>query len=266
MLCQDGRTPAGVAGWVDALCDSGHPATAEAGACDLGIDYARYGAGEEALAWLDAEVRVNSAEGGCRETAGRLVRAIVAEVSDAAYAIGHVKFLIRDHLYDIKVSHTAADEAPDQVLLDELRQLDRLSDRQLYVVVNVRAEIGAERLQRILDLAVAAPADGATHHHHPLGCIPPRPSATGPGDNPMSERPTRDETWNETLIEQTVTYHIEIEGRLVLVENVPARVNVETGERHFSPETVERLQQAVWERCRPVRVIETPVFEYATLT
>ena len=65
VLCQDGRTPAGVAGWVDALCDSGHPATAKAGACDLGIDYARYGAGEEALAWLDAEVQVNSAEGGC---------------------------------------------------------------------------------------------------------------------------------------------------------------------------------------------------------
>lgn len=39
----------------------------------------------------------------------------------------------------------------------------------------------------------------------------------------------RDEPWNETLTEQTVTYHIEIEGRLVLVENVPARVNVETG-------------------------------------
>ena len=60
----------------------------------------------------------------------------------------------------------------------------------------------------------------------------------------MSERPTREEPWNETLIEQTVTYHIEMEGRLVLVENVPARVNVETGERHFSPETVERLGTA----------------------
>ena len=82
----------------------------------------------------------------------------------------------------------------------------------------------------------------------------------------MSERPTREEPWNETMIEQTVTYHIEMEGRVVLVENVPARVNVETGERHFSPETVARLQQAVWERCRPVRVIETPVFEYAALT
>lgn len=71
--------------------------------------------------------------------------------------------------------------------------------------------------------------------------------------------------WNEPLVEQTVTYHIEIDGRLLLVENVPARVNVETGERYFAPETVERLQQAVWGRCRPVRTVETPVYEYGAL-
>ena len=108
VLCQDGRTPGGVAGWVDGLCDPGHPSNADAGACDLGIDYARYGAGEEALAWLDAEVQVESNEGGAREAAGRLVRAVIAEVNHSADAIGHVKFLIRDHLYDVKVSHTAA--------------------------------------------------------------------------------------------------------------------------------------------------------------
>ena len=75
-----------------------------------------------------------------------------------------------------------------------------------------------------------------------------------------------DETaWNEPLVEQNVTYHIEIDGRLVLIENVPARVNVETGEKYFAPETVERLQQAVWGQCRPVRTVETPVYEYGTL-
>jgi hypothetical protein len=47
------------------------------------------------------------------------------------------------------------------------------------------------------------------------------------------------------------------------VENVPARVCLETGERFFAPETVERLQQTVWEGRRPHRVIETPVFEFA---
>ena len=36
--------------------------------------------------------------------------------------------------------------------------------------------------------------------------------------------------WTEPLVEQTVTYHIEIDGQLLLIENVPARVNVETGE------------------------------------
>ena len=160
VLCQDGRTPAGVARWVDALCDPGHPATADAGACELGIDYARYGAGEEALAWLDAEIWVDAAGGGARESARCVVRAVLAEVSDEADAIGHVKFLIRDHLYDVKIGLTAADEAPEQALLDELGQLDRLSDRRLYVVVNARAEIGAERLQRILERAVAEPGDG----------------------------------------------------------------------------------------------------------
>jgi len=70
---------------------------------------------------------------------------------------------------------------------------------------------------------------------------------------------------NETLIEKNVTYSIEVNGQFFLIENVPARVNVETGEKYFSPETVERLQQAVWEQCQPIRVIETPVYEYAVL-
>ena len=63
--------------------------------------------------------------------------------------------------------------------------------------------------------------------------------------------------WSQTLVEKRVGYSIEIDGQLVLIEDVPARVNVETGEKHFSPETVERLQQTVWERQPPA----TPVLE-----
>ena len=74
---------------------------------------------------------------------------------------------------------------------------------------------------------------------------------------------TSNEVWNETLVEKRVTYSIEVDGQFVIIEDVPARVNVETGERYFSPETVERLQQAVWEQYQPVRTIETPVYEYA---
>ena len=71
--------------------------------------------------------------------------------------------------------------------------------------------------------------------------------------------------WDEQLVEKSVSYHIEVDGRLLLVENVPARVNVEAGKRYFAADTVERLQRAVWGKCPPVRTIQTPVYEYAFL-
>ncbi len=70
-------------------------------------------------------------------------------------------------------------------------------------------------------------------------------------------------TAQETMVEQKVTYVIEIEGRIVVIENVPARVCLETGERFFAPETVERLQQMIWEDRKPTRIVEAAVFEYA---
>lgn len=70
-------------------------------------------------------------------------------------------------------------------------------------------------------------------------------------------------TWNETIIEQKVTYTIEYNGKLIIVENVPARVCLETGERFFSPETAERLQEIVWEDRKPSRTIEAALFEFA---
>ena len=69
--------------------------------------------------------------------------------------------------------------------------------------------------------------------------------------------------WNETFVEQTVTYTLEMEGKVIIIENVPARVCLETGERLFSPETVERLQQMIWSPQKPKRIIQTPVYEFA---
>lgn len=69
--------------------------------------------------------------------------------------------------------------------------------------------------------------------------------------------------WRETMVEQKVTYTLEIKGKFIIIENVPARVCSETGERFFSPETVEQLQKMIWEDRKPTRVIETPVFEFA---
>ena len=67
----------------------------------------------------------------------------------------------------------------------------------------------------------------------------------------------------EQTVERKVTYTLEMNGELIVIENVPARVNLETGEQLFSPDTVERLQEMVWEQKTPKRVIQVPVFEFA---
>lgn len=70
---------------------------------------------------------------------------------------------------------------------------------------------------------------------------------------------------NEILIEQQVTYTLEMNGQFFLIENVPARVNIETGEQYFSPKTVDRLQQVVW-KGQPTRTVTLPVYEFTNST
>ena len=67
----------------------------------------------------------------------------------------------------------------------------------------------------------------------------------------------------EKLVERRVTYTLEHEGKFYIVENVPARVNEETGEQFFSTVTVEQLQRMILTPGKPKRVIQTPVYEYA---
>ena len=38
------------------------------------------------------------------------------------------------------------------------------------------------------------------------------------------------DTWNETMTEAKVTYTLEMDGKFFIIENVPARVCVETGD------------------------------------
>lgn len=66
----------------------------------------------------------------------------------------------------------------------------------------------------------------------------------------------------ETFAEEEVTYTLEVQGHFIIIEHVPARVSLQTGERFFSPDTVEQLQTIVWDEKVPSRVVETPVFEF----
>ena len=46
----------------------------------------------------------------------------------------------------------------------------------------------------------------------------------------------------ETLVDAKVTYTVEYDGQVYIVEHVPAKVSQDTGEQYFAPETVERIR------------------------
>lgn len=77
--------------------------------------------------------------------------------------------------------------------------------------------------------------------------------------SPMNES----STWpTERMVAQEVTYTLLMNGKLFVIERVPARVNVETREQHYSPQTVERLHRLVQASPEPVRIIEAPVLDF----
>ncbi|MCA9950024.1 MAG: hypothetical protein KDE48_10285 [Anaerolineales bacterium] len=68
---------------------------------------------------------------------------------------------------------------------------------------------------------------------------------------------------SENLVVKEVTYTLFKDGKFYIIENVPARVNEETGDQYFSPQTVENLHQIILGQKKPVRTIQTPVFNFA---
>ena len=63
------------------------------------------------------------------------------------------------------------------------------------------------------------------------------------------------------MIETEVTYTPAHGGKFYIIEHVPARVCKETGEQFFFPEPVEHIPSLIEGGKKPVRVIETPVYE-----
>lgn len=89
-----------------------------------------------------------------------------------------------------------------------------------------------------------------SHPSKLLRCTNPTPSG-GTMTLLKGNAVTRTTNWQETLVEKQVTYTLNLNGMIILIENVPARVNEETGEQFFSPSTVERLQQTALDSKEP---------------
>ncbi len=74
---------------------------------------------------------------------------------------------------------------------------------------------------------------------------------------------TRNLWAEENLENRLVRYITEYDGQLVVIEDVPARVNTITGEQLFSPETVNRIQAVLRNPPPPVRQLKTEVYSFA---
>jgi YgiT-type zinc finger domain-containing protein len=64
----------------------------------------------------------------------------------------------------------------------------------------------------------------------------------------------------ETYSDQYVTYTLEVDWKFYIVEHVPSRECLESGEQYFASETVEKMQNIIWGQSKPVKLIETPVW------
>jgi hypothetical protein len=71
------------------------------------------------------------------------------------------------------------------------------------------------------------------------------------------------EWMEEQFVEQLITYTLLKDDTFYIIEHVPARVNLITGEQLFSPQTVAHIQQIITGPQRPQRIIQAPVYEFA---
>lgn len=62
---------------------------------------------------------------------------------------------------------------------------------------------------------------------------------------------------------QKVTFVYDIDGEYFFVENVPAEVCTQCGEKTYSPKVTDKLIRLAKKKLKPARKLEVPVFDYA---
>ena len=160
LLLQDSRTAAGVAAWLDRLeTDSRVAATGAVPALAPGVevDYEQYGAAEAALAWNDREVEFSGVTGRATEAVRAAIDGVTTALQRRRAAVGHLKFLVRDHYRDARVSVTGADLPGNGTPASPAwhDQLPHLAGDRVTLIVNARVEMDAADLERLIDTAVA---------------------------------------------------------------------------------------------------------------
>jgi YgiT-type zinc finger domain-containing protein len=65
------------------------------------------------------------------------------------------------------------------------------------------------------------------------------------------------------LEKRRVTFTYEENGKHLLIENVPAEVCIQCGEKTYSPRVTDTLLRFARDEFKPVKTIRVPVFDFA---
>ena len=143
-LFQSSLTQTGVQPWLN-LIQSGYLALPQT---TLEIDYARYGAGEALLAWLDEEIELDLPAGQGRALVRQIITRVTAELAQRGAGIGHLKFIIQDG--------SPSGEGGAKVSIPTLEepgweeQIPDLPGGKVGLLVNARVEMPALDLRALL--------------------------------------------------------------------------------------------------------------------
>ena len=138
LLFQDSRQEASVKKWMEVIQNKAETKKLTA----LAIDYEKYGAGEAALAWLDASIVIHSKQRAIGK-AYEFINNIADEVSFQKFSIGHLKFFLESGEWQKKISYTRGhneklDTSNSEMIADHVR-----------VLVNARVETDPDELKKI---------------------------------------------------------------------------------------------------------------------
>lgn len=166
VLYQTSLSMEGVRSWLD-LIQAGELALPGE---SLEIDYARYGAGEAKLAWLDEELTLLVTEGKGREAVIDLVSRVMERIAAQGAGIGHLKCLIRQG-GGVKIS------IPSLLEPGWEENLPELTGTSVSLLLNARVEMLAFELDQLVQSALV---DGGLPYNiqRQSAFHPPLPSPT----------------------------------------------------------------------------------------
>jgi Ni2+-binding GTPase involved in maturation of urease and hydrogenase len=175
-IALSGSTEEGAAAWLaslEAIAGAARDAGGE-GHAALEIDYARYGAGERELSWLDERLQIEDAA-GLASDGGRCHKAVLAfalgfaaGLAEATLGLGHFKLQVSAPGYERKLSLTSGEllgsepggGPPGTAALARLfeAQLPPFVARRVQVAVNARVQTSPEALIALARQAAVAAA------------------------------------------------------------------------------------------------------------